>query len=262
MQEVKNHETASELVADMLRHCDLGMGVEAGPWAEQVPLDRARGRVLDEDLYLVVDDSTGDCVEVSASSGDVLTPELAARLALGGLFSAPVVRKPKVALVTVGEAGCPQGRRRPPRTAEDEADYLLASGKVEGWGGVLLTFDTLPDDQSAVEDAFFLAVDMADVTILCDCSKEGLRDSGAALLALNGDLAGVSEEAAGGVCCARVQGKPVLGVSGRLHRSPGVLDTYLHPVLSAFLRLRSEDDVAGAAGEQASSPKGSRGSDS
>lgn len=248
MQDEKIHDTASDMVAAMLRHCDLGLGDEAGPWTERVPLDRSCGRVLDEDLYLSVRDSAGRQFEVVARSGHVITPELAARLALGGLFSVSVARKPKVALVTVGEGGSPPGRRRLARTAGDEADYLLASGKVEDWGGVLLPFDTLFDDQIAVEDTFFLAVDIADVTILCDCSEEGLRDAGAEWLARCGSVVGVSNDAVGSVCCARVQDKPVLGVSCRLHRSPGVLDTYLHPVLTAFLRLRAEDEVASAAG--------------
>lgn len=177
--------------------------------------------------------------DVVAFAGEVVTPDVAARVAGANVASVPVVRKPRVAFIPTGDELVVPGSAHVPADKNIETNSLLARGKVEAWGGDFVPFDIVPDDPAQIEQAVKRAVAMADIVVLNAGSSKGSADWSIEEL-----------EKIGAVLChetnhgpghhssfAVVDATPVVGISGPPAGASFTLDFYLLPLMRRWLGL-------------------------
>ena len=114
--------------------------------------------------------------DVLAKAGEIITPDIAARIAGGNVTSVAVRRKPRVAFVPTGNELVPAGSAVVPTGKNIESNSLVVRGKVEAWGGVFLPFDIVPDDPDLIVQAVKKACACADIVVLNAGSSKGSDD--------------------------------------------------------------------------------------
>lgn len=176
-----------------------------------------------------------------AAAGDVVTPDVAARVAGGNHCSVIVRDRPKVAFIPTGnELVRPGGFIEKGKNLETNS--VVARGKIEAWGGSALIFDIVPDKPELIEAAVREAVRTADIVVLNAGSSKGSDDWSCEQL-----------EEMGTVLChetnhgpghhswyAVVDGKPIVGISGPSGGASVTMNFYLRPLIRAFLGLEPE----------------------
>lgn len=181
--------------------------------------------------------------DVLACAGEVVTADVAARIATGNVTAVPVRVKPKVAFIPTGdELVVPGGPIEPGRNIETNS--LVFRGKVEKWGGVPLVFDIVPDDPELIKAAIHEACAMADIVVLNAGSSKGSEDWNCEQMEDLGEV--ICHETNHGPghhsSYALVDGKPIVGISGPPAGASFTLNFYLHPLMKVFLGLSPEPD--------------------
>lgn len=109
--------------------------------------------------------------DVLGRAGQLITPDLAARMGSGNNGSVPVVRRPRVAFIPTGNELVAPGVPFDPDRASSfaargrnfETNSVLVKAKCEQWGGRFVPFDIVPDRRDAIEEAIAQAVEQADI---------------------------------------------------------------------------------------------------
>lgn len=185
--------------------------------------------------------------DVLAHAGEVITPDVAARIAGGNHTSVPCVRKPRVAFIPTGNELVPAGvpALAPERGAyaayakNFETNSLLVRGKVEQWGGIFVPFDIVVDDRDAIAEAIHRACLSADIVVLNAGSSKGSDDWSCEVMEEMGQV--FYHETTHGPghhsSFAVVDGTPIVGISGPSGGASFTLNFYLLPAMKAYLGL-------------------------
>lgn len=208
--------------------------------------------------------------DLLAHAGEVVTADIAARIATGNVTAVPVRVKPKVAFIPTGdELVAPGGPIEPGRNIETNS--VVFRGKVEKWGGVPLVFDIVPDDPGLIKAAVREACAMADIVVLNAGSSKGSEDWNCEQMEDMGEI--ICHETNHGPghhsSFAFVDGKPIVGISGPPAGASFTLNFYLQPLMKAFLgrspeperipvRLVAPFPAKGGPGGKSKSGKGER----
>lgn len=181
--------------------------------------------------------------DVLAQAGEVVTPDIAARIATGNVTAVPVRIKPKVAFIPTGnELVVPGGPIEEGRNIETNS--LLFRGKVEMWGGVPMVFDIVPDDPELIKAAIRRACSMADIVVLNAGSSKGSEDWNCEQMEELGEV--LCHETNHGPghhsSYALVDGTPVVGISGPPAGASFTLNFYLRPLMMKFLGRSPEPE--------------------
>lgn len=177
--------------------------------------------------------------DVLARAGDLITPDVAARIAGGNVASVAVRRKPRVAFIPTGNELVPSGSAVVPSGKNIESNSLVVRGKVEAWGGVFLPFDIVPDNPELIVAAVKKACACADIVVLNAGSSKGSEDWAVEQLEEIGDLIchQVNHGPGHHSSAAVVDGTPVVGISGPPFGASFTLGFYLRPLMNRFLGL-------------------------
>ena len=187
--------------------------------------------------------------DVLAHAGDIVSPDIAARIAGGNVASVALVTKPRVAFIPTGNELVPPGV--PPIEPLQgsfaaygknfETNSLLARGKVEAWGGEFMAFDIVPDDPQLIREALAQACSMADIVVLNAGSSKGSDDWSCEVMEQMGKMICHQTNHGPGhhSSYALIDGVPVVGISGPSAGASFTLDFYLRPLMRAFLGLES-----------------------
>ena len=185
--------------------------------------------------------------DVLARAGEVITPDVAARIAGGNHTSVPCVRKPRVAFIPTGNELVPAGvpALEPERgtyaayAKNFETNSLLVRGKVENWGGVFVPFDIVADEREVIADAIKRACATADVVVLNAGSSKGSDDWSCEVMEEMGEV--FYHETTHGPghhsSFAVVDGVPIVGISGPSGGASFTLNFYLLPAMKAYLGI-------------------------
>lgn len=181
--------------------------------------------------------------DVLAQAGEVVTPDIAARIATGNVTAVPARVKPKVAFIPTGnELVVPGGPIEEGRNIETNS--LLFRGKVEMWGGVPMVFDIVPDDPELIKAAIRRACSMADIVVLNAGSSKGSEDWNCEQMEELGEV--LCHETNHGPghhsSYALVDGTPVVGISGPPAGASFTLNFYLRPLMMKFLGRSPEPE--------------------
>ena len=185
-----------------------------------------------------------------ARAGQVITPDLAARMGSGNNGSVPVVRRPRVAFIPTGNELVAPGVPFDPDRASSfaargrnfETNSVLVKAKCEQWGGRFVPFDIVPDRRDAIEGAIAQAVEQADIVVLNAGSSKGSDDWSCEVMEQMGQMICHQTNHGPGhhSSFAIVDGTPIVGISGPSAGASFTLNFYLRPLMRAFLGLDSE----------------------
>lgn len=114
-------------------------------------------------------------------AGTALRPTQVGLLAAAGLSSAPVVRRPRVAIIATGDEVIAPGR--PLAEGKLYASNLVTLAAWCGRYGLHVTTDVVPDDAASIRAALAEAVETHDAVITSGGAWKGERDLVAGLLA-------------------------------------------------------------------------------
>jgi putative molybdopterin biosynthesis protein len=117
-----------------------------------------------------------------------LGPADLAAIASGGIVEVPVVRLPRVAIVTTGDELVDPAVVKPERGAIVDSNGVLLAAAVRRFGGVAVRFPRIPDDPALLEAAVGEALADCDVVIVNAGSSAGRHDFTARIFERFGDL--------------------------------------------------------------------------
>lgn len=179
--------------------------------------------------------------DLLGKAGEVITPDVAARLSSGNYCAVPVVARPRVAFIPTGnELVRPGGFIERGKTLETNS--VVVRGKIEAWGGIPQIFDIVPDKPGLIESAVREGVRTADIVVVNAGSSKGSEDWSCEKLEEMGEI--ICHETNHGPghhsWYAVVDGKPVVGISGPSGGASFTLNFYLRPLMRAWLGLEPE----------------------
>lgn len=189
--------------------------------------------------------------EALLRAGAVITSREIGMLAAAGHASAPVVRRPRVAVISTGDELVPPGEALPPGGIPDSNAAILCAAVAEN-GGTPVPFGILPDDEAAIEAAVRRALAEADIVVMSGGTSKGAGDVSHRILSrigAPGILAhGVALKPGKPLCLAAVGRKPVVVLPGFPTSAVFTFHEFVVPVIRALAGLppRTETEVDAA----------------
>ncbi len=158
-----------------------------------------------------------------------------------GLVEVEVARRPTVGIIPTGSELIEPGQRRSAGSIT-EFNSRVAAAFVTDWGGVPTRIRRVRDDPRAIDRAVRKAADRFDVVVIIAGSSAGERDYTVSVLEKAGEVLvqGIDVMPGKPAICARVAGKPVLGLPGYPVSSIVVCQQVLHPLIAHLQGRRAE----------------------
>ena len=185
--------------------------------------------------------------DVLGRAGQLITPDLAARMGSGNNGSVPVVRRPRVAFIPTGNELVAPGVPFDPDRASSfaargrnfETNSILVRAKVEAWGGQFVPFDIVCDERPEIEAAIKRACEVADIVVLNAGSSKGSDDWSCEVMEEMGHMICHQTNHGPGhhSSYAVVDNVPIVGISGPSGGASFTLDFYLRPLMRKYLGL-------------------------
>ncbi len=158
-----------------------------------------------------------------------------------GLVEVDVARRPTVAIIPTGSELIEPGDRRSPGSIT-EFNSRVAGAFVTEWGGVAKKQRRVRDEPRAIERAVRRCAENFDVVVVIAGSSAGERDFTVSVLEKAGEVLvhGIDVMPGKPAICARVNGKPVVGLPGYPVSAIVVCQQVLQPLI-ARLQGRQPD---------------------
>jgi molybdenum cofactor synthesis domain len=182
-----------------------------------------------------------------AQGETVLPPGIRIRAAeIGGLMAlgivqVPVVREPKVGILSTGDEVVAPEDVPGPGQVRDVNTYTL-SAQVRRWGGVPVAYGILPDRRGALEEAARRALAECDLVVVTAGSSASVRDMTAEVLDALGEpgvlVHGVATKPGRPTILAVADGKPVIGLPGNPVSALVNTDLFVRPALERLLGMQ------------------------
>ncbi|MDT3699279.1 MAG: molybdopterin-binding protein [Thermincola sp.] len=177
-------------------------------------------------------------------AGTVIRPQEMGALAGIGIVSCPVVRKPRVGIMSTGDEIIDPAKVPGPGQIRDINAYSL-SGIIEQAGGQPVMFGRVPDDFRQLETAVRQALDVTDIVVVSGGSSVGTRDVTSEVFNSLGQpgvlVHGISVKPGKPTILGVVQNKPVFGLPGHPVSAMVLADIFLIPLIRAGLGLGFTD---------------------
>lgn len=144
-----------------------------------------------------------------------LRPEDLAALAMGGVETVEVRRRPRVAFIPTGSELIPPGAALR-RGCNYDTNSLMARRMLEEMGAQCLPFPIVPDDPEQLRDALHRAMDAADIVLINGGTSKGGEDFNTRLIAAEGSLLfhGVAAAPGRPLGVAMAAGRPLINMAG------------------------------------------------
>lgn len=157
-------------------------------------------------------------------------------LAACGLAGAPVVRRPKVAVLSTGDELVPPGASLKPAGIYDSNAAIVAAAVTEA-GGEPVAFGAFPDDAAALEKAVRDALAACDMVVLSGGTSKGAGDLSHAIVSRLGKpgilVHGVALKPGKPLCLGVIGDKPVIVLPGFPTSAIFTFHAFVAPVIRA-----------------------------
>ncbi|MEA2991288.1 MAG: molybdopterin molybdotransferase [Alphaproteobacteria bacterium] len=164
-------------------------------------------------------------------------------LAACGLAEVPVVRKPKVAVLSTGDELVELGHQLRPAGVYDSNGAILAAAIVEA-GGEAVPFGAFPDDEPALTKALRRALADYDMVVVSGGTSKGAGDLSHRVVSQLGApgilVHGVALKPGKPLCLAVVEGKPIAVLPGFPTSAIFTFHAFVAPVIRARAGLPPE----------------------
>ncbi|MBR0682934.1 molybdopterin biosynthesis protein [Roseomonas eburnea] len=187
--------------------------------------------------------------EAVLRAGTVVTSREIGMLAAAGVAEVPVVRRPRVAVISTGDELVPPGAPLPPGGIPDSNAAILAAAIVEN-GGEPVPLGILRDDEAALEATVRDALAQADMVVMSGGTSKGAGDVSHRILSRLGApgvlVHGVALKPGKPLCLCAVGRTPLVVLPGFPTSAVFTFHEFVVPVIRALAGLppREETQVA------------------
>jgi putative molybdopterin biosynthesis protein len=184
--------------------------------------------------------------EALLRAGTVVTSREIGMLAAAGLAELPVLRRPRVAVISTGDELVAPGARLPPGGIYDSNAAILAAAVTEN-GGEAVRFGILRDDEAALERAVREALGRADLVVMSGGTSKGAGDVSHRILSRLGPpgviLHGVALKPGKPLCVAAAGAVPVIVLPGFPTSAVFTFHEFVVPLLRAMAGLAPREEA-------------------
>jgi molybdopterin molybdotransferase len=171
-------------------------------------------------------------------TGHWLRPQDLGALLAMGIVQVPVVRRPRVAIISTGDEVIPPGQTLGPGQVRDVNSYTAAA-QTRKAGAEPLVYGIIPDNLEALKSAAGRAMDEADVLVFSAGSSVSVRDATARVIEGLGKpgilFHGVAVRPGKPTIGAIVRGKPAFGLPGNPVSAMNLFDLLVVPTIHRLL---------------------------
>jgi len=173
--------------------------------------------------------------EVLFTAGHRLRPQDLGLLAAAGVSRVPVLRRPRVGVITTGDEIVPVDQVPGPGQVRD-VNSFTNFGLVAACGGIPVLYGIVRDDFGALHRTVARALDETDMVVISGGSSVGTRDMTARVIDALGEpgvlFHGLAVRPGKPTIGAVVGGKPVIGLPGHPVSAMVVFDLIVRPLLN------------------------------
>ncbi|WP_137179771.1 molybdopterin biosynthesis protein [Roseomonas sp. AR75] len=184
--------------------------------------------------------------ETLLRAGTLVTSREIGMLAAAGHAELPVVRRPRVAVISTGDELVPPGTTLPPGGIADSNAAILAAAIAEN-GGEPLPLGILRDDEAALQNAVHDALACADMVVMSGGTSKGAGDVSHRILSRLGEpgilFHGVALKPGKPLCVASAGGKPVIVLPGFPTSAVFTFHEFAVPLLRAMAGLPPREEA-------------------
>ncbi|MDO9709883.1 molybdopterin biosynthesis protein [Paracraurococcus lichenis] len=187
--------------------------------------------------------------ETLLRAGTLVTSREIGMLAAAGLDAVPVVRRPRVAVLSTGDELVPPGSALPQGGIYDSNAAILCAAIAEH-GGEPVPMGIFRDEEAALEEAVRAALAQADLVVMSGGTSKGAGDVSHRILSRLGPpgilVHGVALKPGKPLCLAVVEARPVVVLPGFPTSAVFTFQEFVVPVIRALAGLpaREEAEVA------------------
>jgi putative molybdopterin biosynthesis protein len=185
--------------------------------------------------------------EALLRAGTVVTSREIGMLAAAGHATVPVVRRPRVAILSTGDELVPPGTTPLPPGAIPDSNAAILAAAVAEHGGEALPLGIIRDNEAALEAAVRHALEVADLVVLSGGTSKGAGDVSHRIIARLGPpgvLAhGVALKPGKPLCLAAVGRKPLVVLPGFPTSAVFTFHEFVVPVIRALAGLPPRVDT-------------------
>ena len=160
-----------------------------------------------------------------------------------GIAEIPVVRRPKVAVLSTGDELVLPGTPLPPAGVYDSNGAIVGAA-VEEAGGEAMHYGALPDDEAKLEAAVHRALAACDMVVLSGGTSKGVGDLSYRILSRLGPpgvlVHGVALKPGRPLCLAVSDGKPIAVLPGFPTSAIFTFHAFVAPIIRARAGLLAE----------------------
>lgn len=167
------------------------------------------------------------------AAGRILTAADIGAMAALGVAEVPVVRKPRLAIISTGDELVDVTQQPGPGQVRDVNSALLAAA-VTAYGGEAVPMGALRDEEALLEETVRRALDTCDGVLVSGGSSVGEKDATCRVMDKLGELLlhGIAMKPGKPTILGLAQGKPMLGLPGHPGAAFFVADLFLKPLVA------------------------------